>query len=443
MRIFLSSVLLLTLPFTACAASISLAEALRQGLQKNPGYLASTADTAAARAVSAQAASQRLPRLDLKENLLWTNEPGGSLFIALNQERLQLSPSADDYNYPPTRADFETRLQLTQPLYNPDIRYGYRQAKKQAAASEARQKADRETLLLEIFAAYLEVQSQSSILSWVESSIREADEILRLAAEKEKAGVGLKAETLSARVHLSESRRLKIQATNAFNLARRNLALILGSDEEALDIEAPVTVDLLGPPPAEQTLQRPDLQAIDLQRQSFSLAREQREAAWHPRINAAASWSSHDRDYPFSDLADSWGLHLGLSWVLYDGSSRQYAVNKALAEERSMAARQRMAERQALFDVEQARLEGDMVSQQLEVVGSSRAAAGESYRLLKSRYSSGLAPLSELLSAQSRLEKTRADLVSTELQLLYNLARQHYLLGSLSGEILGKEGTGK
>ncbi|PLX95774.1 MAG: hypothetical protein C0619_00735 [Desulfuromonas sp.] len=441
MRTLFSLVLLLSLPFSVNAAAISLAEALQEGLLNNPGYLASSADTVAARAVSAQAASQRLPRLELKENLLWTNEPGGSLFISLNQERLKLSQSADDYNYPPTRSDFETRLQLTQPIYNPDIHYGYRQAKKQAAVSEARQKADREALLLEIFAAYLEVQRQQSILSWVDSSLREADEILRLAAEKEQAGIGLKAETLSARVHLSESRRLQIHATNGFKLARRNLALILGSEEEELDIEAPVTSDLLGPPSPGQKLQRPDLQAIDLQRQAFSLAREQSEAAWLPRLHAAASWSSHDRDYPFSDFADSWGLQLGLSWVLYDGSSRQHASTKALAEERSMVARQKMADRQARFDVEQARLEGQMVSRQLEVVSSSRAAAEESFRLLKSRYSSGLAPLSELLAAQSRLEKTRADLVSTELQLLHNLAQQHYLLGSLSAVILDKEGT--
>ncbi len=441
MRLLLLLVVLLIFPACGYCASISLLDALRTGLANNPGHLAVSAATDAARAAAEEASSRRLPRLTLSENLLWTNDPGNSLFISLNQERLELSPTADTYNHPPDRSDFETRLQLTQPLYDPDIGFGRKRAEKQASVAVAQQQADREALALAIFSAYLDVQRSESVLSWVESSLRETSEIHRLAVEREDAGTGLKTDTLNARVYLSESRLLQISAGNALKLARRNLALQVGSEADELSIAEPVSVALLAPPSSGQPLQRSDLEALELQKQEAGLAHQQSRAAWYPRAHAAASWALHDRDYPFSENADSWTLQVGLSWLLFDGAGRNQATARALAEERSIKERYRQAERQARFDVEQARLQTEAVQQQLETVNAGLAAAEASFQLLLSRYQNGLTPLSELLAAQSRLEKSRADLVAVQVQLLRSLAQQHYFLGSFSRTVLAEEGA--
>lgn len=441
MRPLLLSTLLLFFSANVSAAPISLKTALRTGLLQNPEILAVRAETDVARATAAEAASQSLPRLTLSENFLWTNEPGGSLFIALNQQRLQLSPTADAYNQPPARSDFETRLQLTQPLYNTDISYGRKQTEKLVEAAEVQQQAERESLGLAIVTAYLEVQRAEAVLTWVESSLAEAREILRLAMEREAAGTGLKADTLNARFLLAESRRLLISAEHNLQLARRNLALQVGSDAEQLEIEQPLSVDQIPPVVLEQPLRRADLQALELQRQAAGLQRQQREAAWQPKAQAAATWAHHDRDYPLSKEANNWMVQAGLTWLLYDGSSRKQATAKAMAQERSLAARQQQAIRQAHFDVAQAQLQTESLRLQLEASQAALAAAKESYQLLFSRYHNGLVSLAELLIAQSRQEKGRSELVTSQVLLIHSQLREHYLQGTLLATLLGTEGT--
>ena len=150
-------------PFPVFSATpYTLTDAVQQGLDNQPVYLAAKADSAAAEAGVAEARSQRLPRVNLSEQFVWTNEPGSSLFIWLNQERLQLSQNADIYNDPPDRHDFETlRLQLiTAPFYNPDIGYGVKRAEVSALAASAGQRAVRDQVAWRIFSAYLDVQAQ-------------------------------------------------------------------------------------------------------------------------------------------------------------------------------------------------------------------------------------------------------------------------------------------
>ena len=440
MRSLFLAVFLLSFSLPGHTETISLAEALRTGFDNNPGFVAVKARTEAARASAEEAASRRLPRLTLSENFLWTNEPGNSLFISLNQERLELSSTADAYNDPPDRADFETRLQLTQPLYDPDIGFGSQRAEKLAEAAAAGQSSRRETLALEIFQAYLDVQAGRAALRWVQSSLEEADELHRIAGEREAAGVGLKAETLNARVRMAESRRLQIVAENRVQLARRNLALQIGSEADELDINRVIDIDMLPPPMPGQELARSDLEALKLEKDAAVLARKQSRAAWYPRAQAAASWATHDRDYPFSDQADSWTVQAGLTWLIYDGSSRASAEARARAEVRSKDALYREATRETYYAIEEARLQMETAQQELETLRIGLVAAEESYRLLLDRYRNGLAPLSEVLTAQAALEKNRADLVGAEVRLIGNSARQHYLHGTLVQAILDEKG---
>jgi outer membrane protein len=437
---FLLGAVLTFFPATAVFA-ISLDEAILLGLQQNPGQLAIRAQTAAAEATAKEAASRTLPRVNLSENLLWTNEPGGSLFISLNQQRLELSPTADAYNDAPARSDFATRLTLVQPLFNPDIIYGRQRAERQAEAAAAREDYGREQLSFAILSAYLSVQRAEANRLWVDSSLKEAQEIMRIAETREQSGLGLKADTLSARVQLSESEQLRISADNAIELAKRNLALQAGSDAKQLEIDAPLTAERLLPLPDPGSLQRADLQALSLQEAAARLAEQQSRAAWLPRLGFSASYALHDRDYPFGAEANDWTVQAGLTWELFDGFSRRQATSRAGAELHSLSMRRRQARREADFALQQAQLKVTEIRQQLVARRDGREAAAESYRLLLERYQNGLSSLTDLLAAQTRLERSRAGLVAGETQLLLALANVHQANGTLLHALFGEERT--
>jgi outer membrane protein TolC len=147
--------------------SVGIRQALDEAIANRPLARAAAEDARGAEAAIGEARSRMLPRVTLTESFYTTNEPGGSMFVSLNQEDLKLSSSADAYNFPPTRKDFETRLTLEQPLYDPDVSYGLKRVIKGAEATSAGARRTREGVAFTVFQAYLDVQKAQAALGWV------------------------------------------------------------------------------------------------------------------------------------------------------------------------------------------------------------------------------------------------------------------------------------
>jgi len=408
---------LLLLPCSGRAETVSLDQALREAAAARPLAVAAHQQAVAAQAAADAAGSRYLPRATLSENFVRTDEPAGSLFISLNQEDLELSPTADAYNFPPARSDFETRLTVEQPLYDPDIAYGRRRAEKGAEAARAEAEWSAEQAAFAAFRAYLEVQRSAAALGWSESSRREAEETVRLAGERHTAGMGLKADLLRARVQLAEAERRRTTANNDLRLARRGLALAMGRESGEVEIDHALSPEELDWPEADLPVQRADLKAAALEADQAALAWRQSRAAYLPRAALSASYALHDEGAPFGTDAGSWALRAGLSWELFDGGSRGHGERRAAALRQASEARRLEAERQARFQLEEAQLRASEARANLATARAALAEADESLRLLQDRYSAGLVELSELLATQTSLDRARLDTVEAESRL--------------------------
>lgn len=431
MRNTLIGCLLLTgLTASASAAEVSLQEALRAAVANRPAVLAARAKADGATATVAEARSSWLPHLTLHERYLRTDEPAGSLFVALNQERNVMSDPGYDLVDPGEQDDFETRLQLTQTLYDPVVDYGLRRARiaGQAAAAEAVWSAEEASFAA--FRAYLDVQHAAAALAWVESSRQEAAEIARLAGEQRTAGVGLKADELRATVQLAEARRRELAARNDLTLACRRLALAMGQPGSEVRIAAPLaeqSLPIVESAPAQTT--RADLRALALQIEAAEQAIGQSRADWLPRLGVSAHYAWHDEDRPFGAEAESWAVGAGLSWELFDGLRRSATTARATAERRELEARLIDARREQDFHLEEARLRAEEARLQRDSARQAVLEASESHRLLQQRFEAGLADLADLLAAQSALDRSRFDAVGAESRLLLALGNIHFQAG--------------
>jgi len=410
--------------------TVNIRQALDEAVTNRPLAKASDEDALGAKAAVGEARSQMLPRLTLTENFYTTNEPGGSLFISLNQEDLKLSQTAGPYNHPPTRRDFETRLKLEQPLYDPDISYGLKRAEKGAEAASASAQRTREGVAFDVFRAYLQVQQAQAALVWIQSSQKEAAEILRLAEERHRTGVGLKADVLRAEVLVNRSRQQRIAIDHDLALARRSLALAMGRNGGEVDIAAPLSADLLNQEEGVAPMSRADLEALSLQVDAADLGYRQSRAAYLPRLGLNASYALHDGSVPFGTEADSWSLGAGLTWELFDGFRRSSQEDRSAATKRAAAARLEESTRQAHYQLEQARLRADEARLQVDVASSALAAAEEGQRLLLQRYQAGLADLSAMLSTQEALDRSRFDLVHASSSYILALGNIDYQNGT-------------
>lgn len=415
---------------------VTLHEALSATLLERPMVQASAAEVAVAAAGLQEQSSRYLPRLTLSERFVRTDEPGGSLFISLNQKRLKLTQDADDYNDPPARSDFETRLTLSQPLFDPDLNFDRERAKLKWETAGALDERRREDAALATLQAYLAVQQGHAGLGWAEQSLEETEELVAMAREREKAGTGLRADTLRSEVLRNDARRQLLIAGNALLSAQRRLALAIGRVDGEVDIAEPVLVDGLPLPDAGASMQRGDLTALSKAVSGAELAARQVKAAYLPRVGLQASYVRHEQDLSFSDNNEAWSVSAGLEWLLFDAGERSSALAGARARQRALEFHQSEENRQARFAVAEALQQSAEAVARLELARSSLAAAEAGRNLTSPRYAAGLASLSDLLAVQTELARVRSELAAAETNLLSTRANVYYAQGTLLQALL-------
>jgi len=414
----------------ANATEVTLKDALRAAVADHPAVQAARAQADAAGAAIDVARSGWLPRISVHESYLRTDEPAGSLFLALNQERNVMTDPAYNLVDPDIQDDFETRLQLTQTLYDPGVDFGLRRARTAGQVAAAGAVWSAEEASFAAFRAYLDVQHTAAALAWVENSREEAEEIARLAWERRTAGVGLKADELRAAVQLAEARRRELTARNDLTLARRRFALAIGQPGGEARIAAPLDEQSIPPVDSIPTdISRADLQALALHVEAADLAVRQSRAEWLPRLGVSAHYAWHDEDHPFGTEAEAWAVGAGLNWELFDGLRRSATTARATAERRALEARLTDARREQDFHLEEARLRAGEARLQRDSARQAVLEASESQRLLQQRFEAGLADLVDLLAAQSALDRARFDAAGAESRHLLALGNIHFQAG--------------
>jgi len=423
------------MPVAAGMAKATLDEALQAALGEHPLLLAARADVAAKDAAYRASASQYLPRLTLSETFYATNEPAGSLFINLNQEKLALSPTADAYNDPPDRHDFETRLSLTQPLFDPAVYYGKERASvTQQMATDLLQRQREETAYA-VLRAYLDVQKSTARLDWAGQYLAEAEEVLSLSRERETAGVGLHADTLRSEVLLYDAKRNLLSSTNDLTMARSRLAVAMGRPDGEIDIAAPLRPNWLPVPSVTGVLQRGDLDALSSQVRESELAAKQQWSSYLPKAGLQASYILHDEDTPFGAEAEAWSVSAGLQWMIFDFSERSHLLKQARARQRALELQRDDRMRQAHLEIRAAVLKAGEAEALLELARGSHAASDAARKVVVERFTAGLATLSELLEVQAELARSRSALAEAEVNLVTTRANIHYQEGSLLGAL--------
>jgi outer membrane protein TolC len=165
---------------------------------------------------------------------------------------------------------------------------------------------------------------------------------------------------------------------------------------------------------ARGAVDRSDVRAAALRGENARKGISMAEAGYLPYLGVGGAYQLDDHDTPFGSEGRSWQVSAFLRWDLFDGTKREYERAKARhqaaqADQLLQAMKQGVSYRirEAWLNVDEARKNSELARQALDT-------ADEGARLLKLRYESGLAPLADLLGAQSSLELARAGVVERE-----------------------------
>lgn len=435
-------ILMILSPALASGQGMTFKEALEVGLAGNHALKAAGLDQDARRSGADVSRSAYLPRLFLVEDLGTSTIPSQAFIMKMDQGALSsadFSPAV--MNDPDRKTNFQTSVTLQQPLYDAAIARSLDMAEHEVAAGDFRLEAEKERTALAIYAAFVRIKRSTGRLSVAEQAVLSAREQERLARVRREQGAGLKSEELRARMNLSELEQQRIAAGNAVELAKLDLARLLGQPPGS-KIEILDDPPLLQIPADQEALvamamsNRKDLHELEVRQRQAVTGVSQARGSYLPTVYGRVGYQANGDTHPFARDNDGWFAGASLNWELFDGMRRNSSLEQMLQKQQAAALRLQEMRSTIYQQLMEKILTRDELGKRLEAVRHALLDAEEGVRLVRNRYQNSLGLYIELLDSELALNRSRTALVDAEVE--YSLAGAEVLhaAGTLLKEVV-------
>lgn len=426
-------------PAEAQSAStpLTLQEAIRTGLARNPVVAAGRAEADASDADLDAARAARWPILFAEAGWHRTDNPVLAFGDKLTAAEFTAADFAiDSLNHPDPTNHVVAALGANVPLFTSGrMRAEVEAAGETSLATRARVRAAESDLVLRITEGFYAVSLASAAVRVAEGSLQNATSHERVAETRFGNGAVLKSDFLRARAHRLARQCDVERRKSELDQAKERLRALLGlTESEPLQIapdEWPAPSE--GPGDLREWLDgvaaaRPEIEVA--RRTSLAAEADSRSAraALGPEL---AGTARYDRNA--SALGSGEGSYfagLSIRWTAFD-RGRAARMEAARSRTAAAAARTRAAESQARLEVEQAYHDLEVADHALAALGEAAAAAEEARRISADRYASGLLSLTELLDAEADLLEARLAEISGRYEAVVGRARLQRATGRL------------
>jgi outer membrane protein len=419
LRYLLYSILLVLLSANKSMSSegeikLSLEEAVRIALKNNHEIKALMNSVLAEGSDVGVSRSFLLPKINVEERFVRTNNPTDVFSIKLNQERFSMSDfEIPNLNNPDPISDFQTTFSVEQPVLAIKELLSLKSSNKnfQAAGEEFNRK--KEAVAFGVVQSYITVRIAKEFVGVAEKAIDDAKENLRIAESRYKKGLGLFSDTLRASTSVTESEQQLVSAIKNLKVAKRALGVILGMAESVDVDEKPVDISLGDIDYyREQSLSRKDIRSMESRYEGARLNVRAYESGYIPMVGVGGTYQLNDQNAPFGAEGNSWFVMAFLRWEIFNGGKREY--ERARAKHKAAEAKEQLdgLKNTVSFKVFQSYLAVEEAQKNVELAESSLKTAEEGTRLVKLRYQNSLSPFVDLLNAQVNLDRTRANSVA-------------------------------
>lgn len=398
-------------------APVTLQQAVKIALEKNPQRKAALADASVAAADIKLARSALLPRATFSETVVRGNDPVYVFGSKLRQQDFSAADFAlNVLNTPTPFSNFATRFGGTWNLFDSFASWrGIDRAERvKEAAGHELERADQE-IIFRVIDAYYAVLLESKHLEVVEQALATAQAILDRSKNRFDSGVVVESDYLSSQVRLAARKQELIRTQNNLVLARAQLSTALGSSAQtefdATDALAEKKLPALSLEEVETRAvrERPDLKRLRAERAAQQRSVAIAKSAFGPRVTGFADWEADNRSFLAGGGGSNWTAGLEIQVDLFQGGAKRAELSHEQALQAKVAAAEEISTDAIRMEVRRAFYDVDAASQQLEVARAAIASAQESLRINQNRYDSGLATISDLLSAEEAARRSQAD----------------------------------
>lgn len=400
------------LPSEASAQeALTLREAVGKALENNHEIIAFKNSLAAQQEEIGIARGNLLPKLTLEERFLRTNNPTYVFMSKLNQERFTMQDlDINALNSPAPENDFQTSLNIFQPLLALQAHIGIDMSKTAYAAKKAEYFRKQEEVALQVAQAYLMAQMAADYINVAQKGVADAAEHMRIARVNYENGLGLYADTLRAATAVTEAEQKLVSAEKNLKVAQRSLGLLLGEEHSIQTAADNPDIPLHTPDYYNRKVKtRRDIQSMQLHFANAENNLKLSKATYFPSLGVGSSYQFNDATTPFASDGQSWQVFAQFKWELFDGAKRQHEKEKARYQ--IAATRERLVQltEAAAFTVFEAYLGVEEAQKKSTLAQAALATAEEGQRLVRLRYENTLSPMVDLLDAQASLDQARTN----------------------------------
>ena len=389
----------------AAREPLTLRQAVDRALGQSPEGAMARAGSDEARAGAALARTLLLPQISFTEDISRGNDPVYAFGTRLRQRRFTAADfDLNSLNRPSPIGDFASRLSGSWMAFDSlRTQHEIRRADlfKQSAASAARA-ADQQIVMrvVESYQAALYAEREVDVAQHEQQT---AAALLASVDDHVKAGLAVESDRMSALVNVAARRQELIAAQGDLELAWAQLREAIGAPDLQPSTLKPIEPHAFPDRPLELDVAtalktRPDLTSLGQARSAQTQATAAARAAFGPHVAAYGNWEE-DRNSPGASGGNNWvaGVQIGIDILPF---THRAALARETAAQQRLSAQHAAAEARIRLEVSQAQIHRRTAALSIETARAATEQAQESLRILKNRYSAGLANLTDLLRAE-------------------------------------------
>jgi outer membrane protein TolC len=413
--------------------TLEAAIARGQGETVEARALASAIDEADARVQRARAGFW--PHLDVTETIQRGNQPAFVFSSLLAQRRFTAADFAlPVLNRPDPVTNTRTAVAFEQPVFDAGLtRFAVETARLNRDHAAASRDAAHQDLAFRAAAAFVRVLQLESTVRATDAAVAAAESDRARTRARREVGLVTEADGLAVDVHLADMRQRQIAAAGDLAVARVQLADAVGLPLTAAIV--PVRPRVLPLPTDETALVRealsshPHLRQAAIELQLADSGRRSARAALLPTAGVQGGWEFNGAT--IGAQRSSWVVGAEVRVNLFRGFADAARIAEARhAYVRATADRERL-ERRIEVDVRGALAQLAAARAREEAGRAALAQARESQRIVRDRYESGLATVTDVLRAAEATLDAESRATAAEMDVILQTVALDRALGRL------------
>jgi outer membrane protein TolC len=415
--------------------SLTLEDAIKraQGDTADARALASAIEETNARVQRAQ--SGFWPRVDVTETVQRGNQPVFVFGSLLSQRRFTAANFAiPALNHPDPLTNMRTAVALEQPVFDAGLtRLGVQASKLDREIALATRDAADQDLAFRATQAFVRVLQLEATVRATDAAVAAAESDRQRARARRDVGLVTAADGLAVDVHLADMRQRQIAAAGDLAVARMQLAEAVGLPLTASI--APVRPAARPVPADNAALLRealathPQLRRANVQLQLADNGRHTARAALLPTVGVQGGWEFNGAT--LGAQQSSWVIGAEVRVNVFRGFADTARMAEAShARVRATAERERV-ERRIEVEVRAALAQLAAARAREEAGSAALTQARESQRIIRDRYESGLATVTDVLRAAEAALDAESRATTAEMDVILQTVALDRALGRL------------